>query len=326
MNDKNMVNPGHVLVTGANGFVGQALCKLLASTGWRVRRAVRNGSGEGEFAVRDIGPDTDWHSAVESMECIVHLAARTHVITGNSRDDASAYRRINVAGTVNLAKTAAQRGVRRFIFLSSIKVNGERTSDHAFTENDTPAPEDAYGRSKLEAELALSQVAKDTELEVVILRPPLIYGPGVKANFLRLMHLSARKMPLPFAAIQNRRSLIFLGNLVDAIAACMEHPAASGKTYLVSDSESVATPELVRQISGALGVAPRLFPFPTPLLGIGARLLGRHSEWERLSGSLQIDSSRISTELNWQPPFTMTQGLAETARWYHSQYSLKSKT
>lgn len=316
-----MFNLRRVLVTGANGFVGRALCPLLATRGWRVRRAVRDHAVMGDFAISDIGPDTDWHSAVEGMKCIVHLAARTHVIAGNSRDDVSAYRRINVAGTVDLANMAAHHGVRRFIFVSSIKVNGERTSDHAFTEDSAPAPEDAYGISKLEAELALSQVAKDTELEVVILRPPLIYGPGVKANFLRLMHLSARKIPLPFAAIQNCRSLIYLGNLVDAIAACMEHPAASGKTYLVSDSESVSTPELVRQICGALGVAPRLFRFPSSLLAIGSMLCGRHSEWERLSGSLQVDSSKIGAELDWRPPFTMTQGLAETAQWYHSQYS-----
>lgn len=313
-------------MTGATGFVGHTLCQSLIADDWHVRRALRSGAGTDDFVVRDIGPDTDWQGAVEGMDCVVHLAARTHVVDEKTHNAIDAYRRINVAGTINLAKAAVKYGVTRFIFLSSIKVNGELTTDHPFTEDDTPQPSDAYGISKLEAEQVLWQIAQETGLEVIVLRPPLVYGPGVKANFLRLMHLSARRIPLPFAAIENLRSLIYLGNLVDAIAACIENPAAAGKTYLVSDGEPVSTPELIRQISTALGAEPRLFPFPSSLLSVGAALFRRSSEWERLAGSLQIDSSRIRAELGWQPPFSMVQGLADTAQWYHSQYSLKSNT
>lgn len=311
-------------MTGATGFVGHTLCQSLIADNWHVRRALRSGADTDGFVVRDIGPDTDWQDAVEGMDCVVHLAARTHVVNEKTHNAIDAYRQINVAGTINLAKAAVKHGVTRFIFLSSIKVNGDRTVDRPFAEVDTPQPQDAYGISKHEAEQALWQIANETGLEVTILRPPLVYGPAVKANFLRLMHLGARRIPLPLASIANRRSLIYLGNLVDAITTCLTNPAAKGKTYLVSDNESVSTPVLMRRISTALGVEPRLFRFPTLLLQLGATLLGRKSEWDRLAGSLQIDNSRIRQELGWQPPFTMAQGLAETAQWYHSQYPLKS--
>lgn len=321
-----MNKPVRTLMTGATGFIGHALYKSLTAENWYVRRALRNGAGTDDFVVRNISPDTDWQGAVEGIDCIVHLAARTHVVDDTSDNAIDTYRRINVAGTVNLARAAVTHGVRRFIFLSSIKVNGELTVDHPFSEVDTPQPQDAYGISKYEAEQALWQVANETGLEVTILRPPLVYGPAVKANFLRLMHLGARRIPLPLASIANRRSLIYLGNLVDAITTCLENPAAKGKTYLVSDNESVSTPELIRGISTALDVDPRLFRFPTTLLQVGATLLGRKSEWDRLAGSLQIDNSRIRQELGWQPRYTMAQGLAETARWYHSRFLVKSNT
>ena len=314
-----MISP-RALISGATGFVGHALCATLKSKGWSVRRAVRSDNMAEDFVIPNVGPDSDWNRAVEGVECVVHLAARTHSLHDESTDPLRAYRDINVAGTINLAKTAVEHGVRHFIFLSSIKVNGEFTPNHPFTERDTPQPSDAYGISKHEAEQALWQIAKETGLAVTILRPPLVYGPGVKANFLRLMHLVARGRPLPFASIENCRSLIYLGNLVDAIITCMEHPAASGKTYLVSDKEAVSTPELIRQIGDALDRKPRLLPVPTPLLKLGATLLGRKAEWERLSNSLQIDSSQIRSDLNWQPPFTMAQGLAQTAQWYHSRF------
>lgn len=316
----------HALVTGATGFVGQALCNTLAARGWKVLRAVRRNPAAGDFVVGDMGLEADWHRAVEGMDCVVHLAARTHVLRDDALDPMDAYRRINVTATANLAQAAAEQGVRRFVFLSSIKVNGEFTSNTAFIERDRPQPADRYGRSKLEAEQALRQIAQESALEVVIVRSPLVYGPGVKANFLRLMHLSARRRPLPLGSIKNRRSLIYLDNLVDAIVTCMTHPAAAGKTYLVSDSESVSTPELIRRISSALGVAPRLFRFSPSLLSLAARLMVRHPEWERLSNSLLIDSTKIRAELGWQPPFTMAQGLAETAQWYHKQFPLKSNT
>jgi nucleoside-diphosphate-sugar epimerase len=321
-----LASRAQVFVTGATGFVGRTLCQSLIAKYWHVRRALRSGAGTGDFVVPDIGPDTDWQGAVEGIDCVVHLAARTHFVDDDTHNAIDAYRWINVAGTINLAKAAARHGVQRFVFVSSTKVNGEQTTNQPFTEKDTPQPGDAYGMSKHEAEQALWQIAKDTGLEVVILRPPLVYGPGVKANFLRLMHLAARGMPLPLASIENRRSLIYLGNLVDAIAVCMEHPAAAGNTYLVSDSETIGTSELVQGISSALGVKSRLFRFPVSLLTLGAALFGRSAKWNRLSGSLQIDSSKIRAELGWRPPFTMAQGLAETAQWYHSQFSVKSKT
>lgn len=313
-------------MTGATGFVGQALCESLLRRGWRVRRVVRNRMATTDFVVHDIGPDTDWQGAVEGIDCIVHLAARTHVTEENSPGAMDAYMRINVAGTIGLAKAAVLRSVRHFLFLSSIKVNGEHTVVCPYSEVDVPQPQDAYGISKYKAEQALWQLAKDTGLDVTVLRPPLVYGPAVKANFLRLMQLIARRVPLPFASIANRRSLIYLGNLTDAIATCLENSAAKGKTYLVSDNESVATPELIHQISKALGIEPRLFSCPTSLLEFGATLLGRHSDWSRLAGSLQIDNSRIRRELDWRPPYSLAQGLIETAQWYHSQFRLKSNT
>lgn len=320
-----MANLPHVLVTGATGFVGQALCDSLKCRDWRVRRAVRSRVAASEFVVHDIGPNTGWRGALEGIDCVVHLAARTHVIDDNSRDTMDAYRWINVAGTITLARAAAMHGAKRFVYLSSIKVNGERTSGHPFTERDTPCPEDAYGISKYEAEQALWQIARETGLEVVILRPPLVYGPGVKANFLQLMHVCARRIPLPLASIENSRSLIYLGNLVDAIAICMQHPLAGGKTFLLGDSEDVSTPELARRISAALGVRPRLLPFPPAGLGWGSALFGRKAQWERLSSSLQINSTAIRNELEWRPPYTMAQGLAATARWYHSHFPVKAK-
>jgi len=326
LNNMNMVRVQRTLVTGATGFVGQALCKTLVSQDWSVRRAVRGNAAPGDFVAGDIGLDTDWARAVEGMDCIVHLAARTHVLRDDALDPLGAYRRINVAATVDLANAAVKQGVRRLVFLSSIKVNGESTPDFTFTESNTPQPTDAYGVSKLEAEQALRQIAQETSLEVVIVRSPLVYGPGVKANFLRLMHLCARMMPLPLASIENRRSLIYLGNLVDAIVTCMAHPAAAGNTYLVSDRESVSTPELIRSISAALGTTPRMFAFPPSFLSLAAKLLGRHAEWDRLANSLVIDSLKIRHDLGWQPPFTMAQGLMATAQWYHSQFPLKSNT
>jgi nucleoside-diphosphate-sugar epimerase len=325
LNNKTQHNSDQALVTGAHGFVGRALCETLQARGWHVRRAVRANAAADEFAMGDLGPETNGQGVMDGIDCVVHLAARTHIIHDTKRDVISTYRRTNVAGTVALAKAAAQHGVRRFVFLSSIKVNGERTSDHPFTKSDPPRPEDPYGISKHEAEQALWQIAKETGLEVVILRPPLVYGPAVKANFLRLMHLCACRTPLPLASIENARSLIYLGNLVDAIAVCMRHPLAAGKTFLVSDGEDVSTPELVRRISAGLGTSPRLLPVRPSWLGWGSTFLGRKSEWDRLAGSLQIDSARIRDELDWRPTYTMTQGLAETARWYHSQFPVKSK-
>jgi len=310
-----------ILVTGANGFIGRALCDALAASRRRVRKAVRTpypGLPDA-VAVGDVGPATDWRAALEGAREVVHLAARTHVLRETAADPLAEYRRINVAGTEQLARAAAVRGVRRLIFLSSVKVNGELTGERPYTENDAPRPEDAYGVSKWEAEQALARVAAATGLEVVVLRSPLVYGPGVKGNFLRLMDLVARRTPLPLGAIANRRSLVYAGNLAGAIVAALDARAAAGKAYLVSDGEDVSTPELVRALAQALGVKPRLVSVPPAALRFAAALAGRRAELARLAGSLQVDSSRIRRELAWRPPFALAKGLEETARWYHSR-------
>lgn len=260
---------------------------------------------------------------MSEVDCVVHLAARTHVLRDTDVDMLAAYRRVNVEGTRRLAQAAARSGVRRLVFVSSIKVNGEATVDQPFTENDTPRPEDAYGISKWEAERAMSQIAADTGMEAVVLRPPLVYGPGVKGNLLQLLRVVARGWPLPLASIRNRRSLIFVGNLVEAIMAAAASPAASGNTYLVSDGEDVSTPELVRALARALNVPARLVPCPAVLLKCAARVIGRSDAAARLTGSLQVDSSNIRRQLGWRPHATLAAGLAETARWYHSQSGLR---
>ena len=307
-----------ILVTGATGFVGSTVHEAL--NGRTVCRALRQAAVDalpGDVVVGDIGPGTDWRAALQGIDCVVHLAARTHVLQEDTADPLAAYRRINVEATRRLAQQAAAAGVRRFVFLSSIKVNGETTGDHPFTRNDTPQPQDAYGISKREAEDALRQIGTDTGMEIVILRPPLVYGPGVKGNFLRLLQAIARGMPLPLASIHNRRSLVYVGNLADAIITCMDTPAAAGKTYLVSDGEDVSTPALIRKLAAALGKSSRLLPCPPALLHFGAALLSKRAAMMRLTGSLTVDASALRQELGWQPRYSLDQGLTATAQWYH---------
>ncbi len=325
-----------MLVTGATGFVGRLLCARLAELGYAVRRTTRYPLREpsplgSEFvATGDLGPDTDWSQALQGVSIVFHLAARTHVLRETAYDAYAEYRRVNVEGTRTLAKAAVRAGVRRIVFLSSIKVTGERTDalteGQPFSEDTPPRPEDAFGVSKWEGEQALCAISHNTNLETVILRPPLVYGPGVKGNFLRLMRWTARGVPLPLASIVNRRSLIYVGNLVDAIIAAGSSPAAAHKTYLVSDGEDVSTPKLIQSIATALHVKPRLFPCPSTLLMAGGVALGKREEMRRLTGSLQIDSSKIRAELSWHPRFSLAQGLDQTAHWYHSQFPVKSKT
>ena len=311
-----------VLATGATGFVGHALCARLAELGYTVRRATRNPPPTAEQAVFDtvvtgeFGTGTDWSHALDAVSLVFHLAARTHVLHETARDAYAEYRRINVEGTRSLAQAAVRAGVRRMVFLSSIKVTGERTDSQPYTENTPPQPEDAYGVSKWEAEQALCAVARDTGLETVILRPPLVYGPGVKGNFLRLMRWVDRGVPVPFASIGNRRSLIYVDNLVDALITAGTSPHAANKTYLVSDSEDVSTPVLFQSIATAMHKQPRLLPFPPSLLRAGGAALGKREEMRRLTGSLQIDSARIRNELGWQQRFTLAEGLARTSQWY----------
>jgi nucleoside-diphosphate-sugar epimerase len=307
-----------VLVTGANGFIGSALCVALQAVGIRVRRALREAlpGVPDVFPIGEIGPGTDWSTALAGIPCVVHLAARTHVLQEAAADPLAEYRRVNVEGTRRLAQQAARAGVRRLVFVSSIKVNGEMAS-RPITEDDPPHPEDAYGISKWEAEQALHRVSAETGLEVVILRPPLVYGPGVKGNFLRLMNLVASGVPLPLGAVDNRRSFIYTGNLASAIVKALDAPQAAGKTWLASDGEDVSTRDLVREIGRALGKDARLFPCPVGLLKAAAALAGKRPEAVRLVASLQLDCSRIRGALDWRPQFGLRQGLAETARWFY---------
>jgi UDP-glucose 4-epimerase len=307
-----------VLVTGVGGFVGQALCPLLESAGWTVRRVAR-GVAEGCIAVGDIGADTDWREALGGVTAVVHLAARVHVMKDATHDPLMEYRAVNCAGSENLARQAARSGVKRLVYLSSIKVNGESTAIKPFRPDDLPNPQDPYAVSKWESEQALRRIADETGLGIVVLRPPLVYGPGVKANFLRLLGLVERGLPLPFGAVKNRRSLLYLGNLADAIRACLTHPDAAGKTYLLSDGAPLSTPELVRRLADALAKPARLIPVPPSLLRLAGLLTGKRAEVERLLDSLEIDGSAIEQELGWHPPYSTEQGLAATAAWYRDR-------
>ena len=311
-----------ILVTGATGFVGKALCQKLLGEGHALRAAVWQGEpfpglpkGVEAVAISSIGQDTDWGEMLSGMDAVVHLAARVHVMEDRARDPLSAYREVNVRGTESLARAAAKAGVKRLVFLSSVKVHGEE-SDRSYTEADPLAPQDPYGVSKLEAEAVLAHVSADTGLETVVIRPPLVYGPGVKANFLKLLGAVAAGYPFPFASVKNSRSMVYLGSLVDAIALCVKSPAAANKAFLVSDGEDVSTPELIRRIAEAIGQAPRLWPLPPGLMRLAGKLTGKASAVDRLLGSLTVDSGRIRRELGWAPPFTMRQGLAETVAWY----------
>ena len=306
------------LITGASGFVGSALAAALQ--GRNIRRALRQKAANaqpGDIVVGDISTNTDWQAALTGVDCVTHLAARTHVLREDAADPLAAYRRVNVEGTMQLARQAATAGVRRFVFLSSIKVNGESTPERPFTEADTPMPEDAYGVSKLEAETGLREIAAQSGMELVIIRAPLVYGPGVQGNFLRLMNFIERGLPLPLASVRNRRSLVYVGNLADAVVSCMDLPSAAGKTFLVSDGDDVSTPELIRRLASAMGRPARLLPCPVRPLQWGAAISGQSGALARLTGSLAVDSSSIRNTLGWHPRISLDQGLIETARWYH---------
>ena len=314
----------NALVTGASGFIGQALCFRLFADGWRVCAALRgDGRVDGlvpgceRITVGEIGPDTDWLTLLKEVDIVVHLAARVHVMREKESDPLAEFRRVNVEGTLNLARHAAAAGVRRFVYLSSIKVNGEETvTGQSFSEEDQPAPQDAYAVSKWEAEQGLRELADKTGLEVVIIRPPLVYGPGVKANFLAMMQWLSRGIPLPLGAIRNRRSLVALDNLVDMIVTCLDHPSAVNQTFLVADGEDLSTPELLRRTGEALGKPSRLLPVPVWMLETGAAMLGNRAIGQRLCASLQVDISKARNRLGWSPPQKVDQALHLTARYF----------
>jgi len=319
-----------ILITGSSGFVGRSLCKRLVSDGCYVRGTVRSLASSTRLPravdvvrIGSIDSAMDWSKMLVGVDTVVHLAARVHVVKETVANPLYEFRKVNVAGTEQLAWMAGKAGIRRFVFLSTIGVNGNTTHDRPFTEEDKPHPYNPYTLSKFEAEQALLRIASETGMEVVIIRPPLVYGPGNPGNFLQLLHVIAKGWPLPFASIKNIRSFLFIGNLVDAIITCANHPKAAGQTYLVSDREEVATPELLRRLAAAFDRPARLFPFPHPLVRFAGKLFGKSDAVERLVGSLAIDSSKIQRELGWKPPYTMEQGLKETAEWFKSYGHVK---
>jgi nucleoside-diphosphate-sugar epimerase len=312
-----------ILITGSTGFVGRALFKNLNSKkNFLVHLSTRTNQeklfqGAKTFNIAEIDFNTNWKDALDGIDCIVHCAARAHMTEKKQTDSLNSYRRINVDGTKNLAKQAAAIGIKRFIFLSSIKVNGEETiASKSFKYNDISQPEDAYGISKWEAEQALLEISKQTGLEVVIIRPPLVYGEGVKGNFLRLLDIVYKQMPLPFAKINNLRSFIGLDNLVDLIICCIDHPKAAGKTFLVSDGEDLSTPDLIIKLSKFMDKSPRLFQVPQLIIQLMGRLLGKSLEIKRLLGSLRVDNSYTCEILEWSPVLSLDESLEKTVRWY----------
>ncbi|WP_179404328.1 NAD-dependent epimerase/dehydratase family protein [Burkholderia guangdongensis] len=316
-----------VVVTGANGFVGRALCRVLLNNGHQVAGLVRRsgacptGVAEWVDAKPDFaGVDACWRAAPGDVECVVHLAARVHVMNEAASEAAQrAFDATNIDATLRVARAAHRNGARRFVYVSSIKAVAESDGGRPLDE-DTPArPEDAYGRSKRDAEQALKQFGDETGLDIVIVRPPLVYGPDVRANFLRMMNAVARGMPLPFGAISSRRSLLYVGNLADALLHCATDPRAAGGCFHVADDDPPSVTELLRMIGDALGRPARLLPVPGGVLRLLGKLTGRGPQIDRLTGSLQVDTGRLKRSLDWKPPFTTRQGLAATANWYRSR-------
>ncbi len=326
----------NVLVTGSTGFVGSALIgRLVCDSNCRVRAAARRSINEHHARVEPIqignlAPDTDWQPALTGTNVVIHTAARVHVMRDQATDPMAEFRRVNLDGTLNLARQAAETGVKRFIYLSSVKVNGESTgfagsaerrvpsaeSPKTFREEDVPDPQDAYAMSKWEAEQGLMSIAKETGMEVVIIRPPLVYGPGVKANFLQIMEWLYKGIPLPLGAIHNRRSLVAVDNLVDLIVTCIDHPEAANQVFLASDGEDLSTTELLRRTAIALGKTARLVPVPQWILEYGLNILGKKALAQRLCGSLQVDISKAREILGWTPPVSVDEELRKTTEAY----------
>lgn len=317
-----------VLVTGASGFIGSHLCRALMDAGHEVTAALRRefvgGLPHGvlPITVGEVGPDTDWGAAFDGVECIAHTVARTHVLNDTAPDAENLYRLVNVDGMTHLASQAAAVGVRRFLLLSSIKVCGESSPPgRPLGPADPMAPEDAYGRSKRDAELALWRIAESSGMTATVLRPPLVYGPGLKGNLLRLFKAIDKGAPLPLRSVRNKRSLVYVGNLVDAMVRLLDAESLAGQTFHVCDGDDASTRELIERIAVALGKPARLAPVPTGLLFLAGRLTGRTEMVKRITGSLQINGEAFKQAVGWAPPFTMKEGLALTAAWYKSQGS-----
>jgi nucleoside-diphosphate-sugar epimerase len=316
-------------VTGANGFVGRALCAEAIRRGIQVRGITRLPCvlpvGVENVVVGNVDGNTDWTYALEGCDVVVHLAARVHIMRDTSQNPLAEFRSVNTQGSAQLARSCVAMGVKRLVNVSSVGVNGASTPEGiVFAPQDTPDPHNPYSLSKNEAELALKEIALNRALEVVTVRPPLIYGPGVGGNFFRLLRVVQMGIPLPLALTKNHRDLLYVGNLVDFLLLCAHHPAASGNTYLVSDGVSVSTNELLRGIAAAFGVPSRLFPFPLTLLQWGANMTGHMAEVERLLSSLRVDNSRALIDMGWNPPHKFKEGLQVTVDWYRDSRDLTS--
>jgi nucleoside-diphosphate-sugar epimerase len=314
-----------ILVTGANGFVGRQLCRSLSQKGFWVKAAVRQTAiapkEEMQYIpVGDIGPDTDWTEALYGVHLVVHLAGRAHIRRDSSANSMAEYERINTLGTIRLAQMAAAAHVKRFLFLSSVKVNGEETHGQPFAETDRPAPLDFYAVSKWKAEEGLLHLHRQGELSVVIIRPPLVYGPGVRANFLQLIRLVDSGLPLPLGKIQNKRSLVGLRYLIEFITVCLHDPSAAGELFLVSDQEDLSTADLVQRLAVFLGRSPYLLPIPYQFMAIMARIMGKQEAFNKLCHSLQVDVEKSRKVLHWNPPFSVNEELEHTIQWYKNEY------
>lgn len=319
-----------VLVTGGNGFLGRFVCRALVEAGHEVRATVRDPatldrsrpelkSGCSWIVTRDLAGDFDAQEALAGIQVVVHLAARAHVLHETAPDPLAEFQRVNTTATRNLADLAARARVQRFIFISTVGVNGNQTrKQHPFTETDVPMPHSPYAVSKLLAEEALREKARAAGMEFVILRPPLAYGPGVKGNFLNLIRLIDRGFPLPLASLTNRRSLVSAANLADLIVRCIDHENAADKTFMISDCADLSTADLIKKIAASLGRPARLIPFPPGLLILAAKCAGRYGSLQGLFESLQVDCSHTRSQLCWSPPQSLEEGLAETAHWYRS--------
>lgn len=308
-----------LLVTGITGFVGAAAFASARAKGIAVRGTTRqlpvSGQCNSDFVTGDLGPATNWAAALAGCRTVIHAAARVHVMEEDAENPLAEFRRVNVAGTIALATQSAAEGVERFIFVSSVKVNGEGTvTGKPFTAHDAPTPQDPYGVSKMEAEAGLREIARSTGMEVTIIRSPLVYGPGVKANFASLMQALQRGMLLPLGSVTaNRRSMVALDNLVDLLITCIDHPAAANQIFLVSDGEDLSTADLLRRMGLAMGKPARLFPVPPSLLQAGASMLGKGDVARRLLGNLQVDITHTRETLGWTPPIGVDEGLRRAA-------------
>lgn len=305
-----------ILVTGSNGFVGRAVCARLRADGIPVRGALRAGAGPGQVNVGDLEAGTRWDAALSGCDVVIHCAARVHVMSDTDTDPLRSYRKVNVDGTVSLARQAAAAGVKRLIFISSIKVNGEATHGAPYTASDAAAPVDPYGVSKLEAEIALLAIGRETGMDIVVVRPPLVYGPGVKANFRNLIKLVRTGLPLPFGSLSNRRSMVAIDNLVDLLMVCTTHPNAAGQVFLVSDGVDLTLGELVTMIARSQKKRQILLPVPASLLRIGAGLLGKSHVAARLLDSLQVDIVQTKGALEWGPVISPQAAIDQTVAAY----------